>query len=107
QARPVQVIPTHPHPHSIIVDPSNRYLFVPSLGGDRILQYRFDQTTGHLAPNTPPFVEAAKGAGPRHIVFHPGGQFAYATNELDATVGAYRFDAEAVTLVPAGAAGGS
>jgi 6-phosphogluconolactonase len=102
QARPVQVIPTLPHPHSIIVDPSNRYLFVPSLGGDRILQYRFDQTTGHLAPNTPPFVEAAKGAGPRHIVFHPGGRFAYATNELDATVAAYRLDAAAGTLLPAG-----
>jgi len=106
QARPVQVIPTSPHPHSIIVDPSNRYLFVPSLGGDRILQYRFDQTTGHLTPNTPSFVEAAKGAGPRHLVFHPGGRFAYATNELDATVGAYRFDAASGTLRPAGAARG-
>src|SRR5207244_1252157 len=103
QARPVQVIPTPPHPHSIVVDPSNRYLFVPSLGGDRILQFRFDQTTGRLAPNTLPFVEAAKGAGPRHIVFHPGGRFAYATNELDATVAAYRLDA-AGTLLPAGPA---
>ena len=106
QARPVQVLPTSSHPHSIIIDRSNRYLFVPSLGADRILQYTFDQTTGHIVPNAPPFVEAAKGAGPRHLVFHPGGRFAYATNELDATVGAYQFDAAAGTLRPAGTARG-
>jgi len=32
RAVPVQVISTRPHPHSITIDPSNRYLFAPSLG---------------------------------------------------------------------------
>jgi 6-phosphogluconolactonase len=35
-------------------------------------------------------------------VFHPGGRFAYCTNELDATVGAFRVDAAAGTLSPIG-----
>src|SRR5207302_11089844 len=68
--------------------------------------YRFGQTTGRPAPTTPPFVESAKGAGPRHLVFHPGGRFAYATNGLDATVAAYQFDAASGTLRPAGTARG-
>ena len=104
EAEPVQVIPTSPHPHSIITDPSNRYLFAPSLGGDAILQFKFDQVTGRATPNAPPFVEARKGAGPRHIVFHPHGRFAYSTNELDATVNAYGFDAATGTLTQVGTA---
>ncbi|WP_157799724.1 beta-propeller fold lactonase family protein, partial [Bacillus subtilis] len=27
-----------------------------------------------------------EGAGPRHMQFHPGGQYAYCVNELDSTV---------------------
>lgn len=102
EAQPVQVEPTASHPHSILTDPSNNYVFVPSLGGDVILQYRFDRTTGRVTPNTPPAVESQKKAGPRHLVFHPSRPFAYCTNELDATVGAYRFDAAAGTLAPIG-----
>ncbi len=95
---PAQVISTPPHPHSIIVDLSNRYLFVPSLGGDAILQFRFDEATGLATPNAPPAVGTKEGAGPRHLMFHPHVRFAYGTNELDATVNAYRLDAAAGTL---------
>jgi 6-phosphogluconolactonase len=102
QAQPVQVTPTSRHPHSIITDPSNTYLFAPSLGGDTVLQFKFDQITGRATPNTPPFVATRKGAGPRHIVFHPNGRFAYGTNELDATVNAYGFDGAPGTLTLVG-----
>jgi len=98
QAAPTQVISTSPHPHSIIVDPSNRYLFAPCLGGDAVLQFRFDEVTGLATPNAPPAVGTRKGAGPRHLMFHPHAQFAYGTNELDATVNAYRLDAATGTL---------
>ncbi len=97
-AVPAQIISTRPHPHAIIVDPSNRYLFVPSLGGDAVLQFRFDEMTGLATPNVPPAVETRKGAGPRHLIFHPHAEFAYGTNELDATVSAYRCDAATGTL---------
>jgi 6-phosphogluconolactonase len=98
QAVPVQVISTCPHPHSIIIDPSNRYLFAPSLGGDAVLQFRFDEVTGLATPNVPPVVGTRKGAGPRHLMFHPHAPFAYGTNELNATVNAYRLDAGTGTL---------
>jgi 6-phosphogluconolactonase len=101
---PIQVISTPPHPHSIIIDPSNAHVLVPCLGGDRILQFKFDQTAGRAAPNARPFVETQRGAGPRHIVFHPNRRFVYTTNELDATVNTYRFDVDTGTLTPAGTA---
>jgi 6-phosphogluconolactonase len=100
----VQTHATESHPHSIITDPSNEYVFVPCLGGDVVLQYRFDSATGRLSPNAPAAAGAKMKAGPRHLIFHPDGRFAYCTNELDATVGAYRFDAAAGTLAPLGAA---
>lgn len=104
EAEPVQMLQTAPHPHSILTDASNGYVLVPCLGGDVILQYRFDAETGRLSPNAAPAAEAKSKAGPRHLVFHPNGRFAYCTNELDATVGSYRFDPAAGTLTPIGTA---
>ena len=49
-------------------------------------------------------METERGAGPRHIVFHPNRRFVYTTNELDATVNTYRFDVETGALAPAGTA---
>jgi 6-phosphogluconolactonase len=102
EAQPVQVIPTPPHAHAIMTDRSNRYLFVPSLGGDVILQFKFDSAIGHVTPNTPPFVETQREAGPRHLVFHPNDRFAYSTNEHDATVSTFRYDAANGTLARVG-----
>jgi 6-phosphogluconolactonase len=104
-SEPVQAVSTPSHPHSVLTDPSNRHLFVPCLGADVILQYRFDPAAGRITPNTPPVAEARSKAGPRHLVFHPGGRFAYCANELDATVGAYRLDENAGTLSPIGTHG--
>ena len=102
EAEPEQMLRTASHPHSILTDASNGFLFVPCLGEDMILQYRFDPPTGRLSPNAPPAAEAKRKAGPRHLVFHPHGRFAYCTNELDATVGSYRFDQATGTLTPIG-----
>jgi len=80
-----------PHPHSIILSPDNRYVFVPDLGMDKILIYKLDQETGKLSPNNFPHISLKPGAGPRHFTFHPDDKFAYVINELDSTVTAYRY----------------
>jgi len=85
-----------------VTEPAGRFLFVPCLGGDAILQYEFDGRAGRLTPNRVASVVTKANAGPRHLVFHPTGRFAYCTNELDATVGAYRVDAGAGTLTALG-----
>jgi 6-phosphogluconolactonase len=78
------------------VDPSNRFLMVPDLGADRVVIYELDFETGKLVPHgagtCPP------GSGPRHLVFHPNGKFAYVINELQISVTAFEYDKKAGTL---------
>ena len=84
-----------PHAHAVTLDNANRYLFVPDLGMDKVMIYAFDAATGRLTPNpAQPFLPTRSGAGPRQIVMHPGGEFAYLINELDSTMTACRYAAD-------------
>jgi 6-phosphogluconolactonase len=87
-----------PHAHSIVLDPANRYAFVPDLGIDKIMIYRFDREHGKLLPNDPPFAKCEPGSGPRHFTFHPDGKHAYVIEEISSTVTAFAYDADAGTL---------
>lgn len=89
---------TGPHPHSIVVDPTNRYVFVPDLGLDKIVAYRLDPRGGKLESHPSGTVNTKPGAGPRHLVFHPNGSLAYVINELDSTITAYGYESEEGTL---------
>ncbi len=81
-----------PHAHSILPDPSGRFALSADLGTDQILVYALGSAAGALAPAAVPAVALPPGAGPRHLAFHPAGRFVYVTNELDLTVGVFRFD---------------
>ncbi|MEC3956942.1 lactonase family protein [Nocardia sp. CDC153] len=91
-AESVAVQSTPPHAHSIVADPTNRFVFATALGGDVILRYRFDAEGGLLTPEPGASIRTKPGAGPRHLLFHPSGGFAYVSNELDGTVSAFEFD---------------
>jgi 6-phosphogluconolactonase len=92
------VIRTAPNAHSIQIDAANRHVLIPCLGGDVVLQWRFDVVTGKLIANSPDAVRVEKGAGPRHFVFHPNNRRVYLLNELDASVYVFDYDAESGTL---------
>ncbi len=87
-----------PHAHSIVLDPANRFAFVPDLGLDKIMVYRFDPTRGRLTPNDVPWAQTKPGAGPRHFTFHPNGKCAYLINEIDSTLTSYIYDNTRGTL---------
>lgn len=87
-----------PHPHSLAVDPTGRYLISTDMGADRTFVYRFDGKTRALTPAAAPFVASLPGTGPRHQVFHPNGKFLYVNTELSAEVLVYRWDAKQATL---------
>ena len=92
-SEPIQVIPTARNAHSIIIDRTNRYVFVPHLGTDQIFQFRLDAKTGKVTANTPPLVQLKAMTGPRHIVMSPDNKFAFLLNELVATVTTLSLDA--------------
>jgi len=81
-----------PHAHSVTLDKANRFAFVPDLGLDKLMVYRFDRTRGMLEPNTVAWIKVKPGAGPRHVALHPGGRLAFLISELDSTITALSFD---------------
>ena len=88
-----------PHAHAVTLDERGRYVFVPDLGIDKLMVYTFDADRGKLEPNqAQPWVEVNPGAGPRQLVMHPRGGYAYLINELDSTMTAYRYDGGRGTL---------
>jgi 6-phosphogluconolactonase len=98
---PVQKLATATGAHAIQTDPSNKFAFVPHIAGrgpNAIFQFRFDEKTGHLAPNSPPRVEPEEHLGPRHYCFHPTQDILYFSNEQGCSVTGYRLDAAKGTL---------
>lgn len=79
-----------PHVHAVYLKDGNSELFVPDLGIDKIMTYRFDNKTGNITPTKTKFVEVAGGTGPRHIDFHPNGKYAYLMQELNSSVAVYK-----------------
>ena len=100
---PVEQFETARGAHCVQTDPSNRFVFVPHIAGrgpNEIWQFRFDETTGRLTPNSPPKMIPDQPVGPRHYCFHPTQDLVYFSNEQGSSVTAYRFDRAAGTLTP-------
>ena len=87
-----------PHAHRVTVSPDNRFLLVNDLGLDEIHIYRLDADTATLTPNDPPAWKSAPGAGPRALLFHPNGKWAYCVTEMASTVDVLRWDSHHGTL---------
>src|SRR5690349_14478683 len=86
-----------PHAHCIKLDRANRHAFAADLGIDRLMIYRFQ--SGKLEPAQQPSVFLHAGAGPRHLAFHPNGDFLYVINELDSSLTTFRYNATQGTLI--------
>jgi 6-phosphogluconolactonase len=127
-APPIDWLATATGAHAIQTDPSNKFAFVPHIarlndnvlepvreapGPNMILQFRFDEHTGHLTPNAPFRVEPAERLGPRHYCFHPTQDIVYFSNEQGCSVTGYRLDPvtgtlaalQTITTLPAGYTG--
>ena len=83
---PLQVVSTARNAHSIRIDNSNRFVFVPHLGTDQVFQFLFDEKSGRLMANTPPILQLKQGTGPRHLIVSADNRFVYVLNELTGTV---------------------
>ncbi|CAL9650622.1 6-phosphogluconolactonase [Streptomyces sp. enrichment culture] len=85
-----------PHAHQVQSDPSGRWIVSVDLGTDSARVSVLKE--GGLVPHreTP----LRPGSGPRHLAFHPDGEYAYVINELSPTVTVCRWDAEDGVLRP-------
>ncbi|MBK8740339.1 MAG: beta-propeller fold lactonase family protein [Betaproteobacteria bacterium] len=105
-AAPLQVLPVGRNAHSIRVDESNRFVFVPALGTDQVFQFTFDAQTGRLSSNTPAIAPVTPGTGPRHFVTSRDNRFVYVLSELLATVTTFALDGKTGLLTEVGVASG-
>ena len=110
---PIEWLATATGAHAMQTDPSNKFAFVPHIarlndnvmepprdapGPNVIYQFRFDENTGHLTPNTPLRVEPKVRLGPRHFCFHPTKNIVYFSDEQGCSVTCYRLDTSKGTL---------
>ena len=98
---PIEWLATATGAHAMQTDLTNSYAFVPHIAGNgpnAIFQFRFDENTGRLTPNSPARVEPEEFLGPRHFCFHPSLDILYFSNEQDCSVSGYRLDTATGTL---------
>lgn len=89
-----------PHAHGAYFDSKNQFVFVPDLGIDKTLIYRFDAASSEIKDHG--FIASAPGGGPRHMTFSSDEKHAYINNELDNTLLAAAYDSEKGTLTTIG-----
>jgi 6-phosphogluconolactonase len=95
------------HAHCAVETPDGEHLCVVDLGSDAVLL--FDPVT--LEPHGK--VATRPGAGPRHLIFHPCGRFAFLVYELGNIITSFRYSSgvfspiETLPLLPPDLAGHS
>ncbi|MEO7309071.1 MAG: lactonase family protein [Chitinophagaceae bacterium] len=88
------------HVHSTIFSPDEKFLFVPDLGMDKVMTYKFKATSDiPLEPAAPEFTATAPGTGPRHLVFHPKKPFAYLVEEMAGQVEVFQYSKGILTPI--------
>jgi 6-phosphogluconolactonase len=100
QTDPIQIVKTYPNAHSIWMDTTNAFAFVPHTGPNKIVQFVFDAESGILSPNTSYEACVPNGVEPRHMAMDPAGEYFYCSNERDSSVTTYRLDVSDGTLAP-------
>ncbi len=86
------------HAHWTGFSPDNRFAFVPDLGLDKVMIYKVDHDTAELTPHG--YGKVPAGGGPRHMKFHPSGEWAFVLNELSLSITVFDYDTEAGTMTP-------
>ena len=82
------------HAHMIVQHPQKDWVFAVDLGANKVYEYRLDTLSMTLDPVAENNI-IPNASGPRHMAFHPNGNFAYLLNELIGTVEVFPLSDEA------------
>ena len=84
-----QIVDTKPKAHCVVIDSTDKHVYLPVLGGDVVMEFNYDPAAGTVTPNGPGQIATKPGAGPRHFTIHPNKRWGYLIAETTATIGAY------------------
>lgn len=73
-------------PSSVLVHPSNRFVYASNQGGDDISLFTIDSTLGSLLEVLP---RTAAGLTPASLVMDSGGNFLFALNQVSSSISVY------------------
>ncbi len=74
-----------PHAHMIEQNPQNGFIYATNLGTDQVHTFTLDITDSSLKEHISAYT-TEKGAGPRHLAFHPYSKWMYILTELKGTI---------------------
>ena len=101
-----------PHSHCAVVSPDGKNFCVVDLGVDQVKVFDWQNRAAGLKELASRTIHTTPaGAGPRHIIFHPNGRFAFVVFELENYVTSYKYDGESfrpvqqLSLLPSGFSG--
>jgi 6-phosphogluconolactonase (cycloisomerase 2 family) len=80
-----------PHAHQVLADPSGDWVLAVDLGNESVYVYRLDLETGTLRQHAKAVL--VPGSGPRHLLWHPDGRYAYLLCENSSQVIVCAWDA--------------
>ncbi|NLC67520.1 MAG: lactonase family protein [Clostridiaceae bacterium] len=80
------------HAHFVTLTPGEKYLCAVDLGIDRVMVYEPDREQGRLIHLKELSPGVRPGSGPRHMVYHPGGSYAYVVNELSSDIAVFKYN---------------
>ena len=75
-----------PHAHSVWLQPTQNDVIEVDLGTNELWFSKLNSETNKIEPKSNEKLAIAKGAGPRHMAFHPSGKWAYVFGELNNTI---------------------
>ena len=84
------------HPHSVMLDPSERFVLVGDKGCDLIRVFEIDYD--HKKLITKASGRVPDGTGARHLAFHPAKPVLYCNGEQQNTVNVFAYDPDSMTL---------
>jgi 6-phosphogluconolactonase len=90
--------PGEAHAHQALTDPSGQWVVATDVGVHSIFVYGLDLGSGKLRLHQ--HLRLPEGFGPRHLVFHPGGRYAYILGERASQVTVAAWDAAAGRFTP-------
>jgi len=101
-ASPQQVLsyPEKTSPHFLRFDKTSQHALLMCMHGDAIRMFRFDASTGMLAPCDQALLATTDQTGPRHFAFHPFLDYLYVVNEKANSVTQYHYLPLSGAIVP-------